>query len=365
MKWSIKIGRFSGIDVYMHLTFLVLISWVAFMHWRQGQNLVAVLSGVGFVLAVFFCVLLHEYGHALTARRFGVQTRDIILLPIGGLARLERLPENPIEEIWVALAGPAVNVVIAVGLFLSLLLTATLEPIQMLTITAGPFLERLMFVNIFLVLFNLIPAFPMDGGRVLRAILATRLDYGRATQKAASIGQGIAFLFGIFGFFYNPFLIFIAIFIWFAASQEASMTQIKSAISGIPLVQATLTDFKTLKTTDSLDDAVKLTLAGSQKDFPVMNNGRIEGILTQSDLLKALADRHLHPTVSTAMQKNFVTVNALEMLETALSKIRECNCHTILVTLRGKLVGLLTMDNLGEFMRIQAALKNRPLYDKT
>ena len=358
MKWSLKIGRFAGIDVYMHLTFLLLISWVAFMHWRQGQSIGAVFSGVGFISAVFLCVVLHEFGHALTARRYGIKTRDIILLPIGGLARLERLPEKPMQELWVALAGPAVNVAIAAGLFVLLLVTESFQPIHHLTLTAGPFLERLMFVNLFLVVFNLIPAFPMDGGRVLRAFLATRKDYGQATQLAASIGQGIAVMFGIFGFFYNPFLILIAIFIWFGASQEASMTQIKSAISGIPVEQATLTDFKTLETTDSLDDAVKLTLAGSQKDFPVMDNGHIEGILTQSDLLKALAERHLHPTVATAMQKKFITVNAFEMLETALSKIRECNCHTILVTLRGKLVGLLTMDNLGEYMRIQAAIKS-------
>lgn len=358
MKWSLKIGKFAGIDVHMHLTFLLLIGWVAFLYWRQGQNPFVVLAGVGFILAVFLCVVLHEFGHALTARRYNIKTRDIILLPIGGLARLERLPEKPMQELWVALAGPAVNIVIAAGLFVLLLVSKSFQPITNLTLTAGPFLERLMIVNVFLVLFNLIPAFPMDGGRVLRAILATRIDYGKATQTAASIGQGIAVLFGIFGFFYNPFLIFIAVVIWFGASQEASMIQIKSAISGIPIVQATVTDFKTLKMTDSLDDAVKLTLAGSQKDFPVLDNGRIEGVLTQSDLLRALAERHLHPTVSTAMQKNIVTVNAFEMLESALSKIRECNCHTILVTLRGKLVGLLTMDNLGEFMRIQAAMKN-------
>ena len=192
MKWSLKIGRFAGIDVYLHFTFLLLIGWVALIHWRQGQSAAAAVAGVVFILAVFFCVVLHEFGHALTARRYGIKTRDIILLPIGGVARLERLPTQPMQELWVALAGPVVNVVIAVLLFAWLKLTASLEPLQNLTLTAGPFLERIMAVNLFLIAFNMIPAFPMDGGRVLRAILATRKDYSRATQIAASIGQAIA-----------------------------------------------------------------------------------------------------------------------------------------------------------------------------
>jgi len=210
MKWSLKIGRFAGIDVYMHVTFLLLVSWVALLHWKQGQSITAVVAGVAFILAVFLCVVLHEFGHALTARHYGIKTRDIILLPIGGVARLERLPTNPLQELWVALAGPAVNIVIAFGLFLWLNFTASFEPIQKLTVTTGPFVERIMAVNLFLVAFNMIPAFPMDGGRVLRAILATRKEYSQATQIAASIGQGIAILFGFVGLFYNPFLLFIA-----------------------------------------------------------------------------------------------------------------------------------------------------------
>ncbi|UCE54820.1 MAG: site-2 protease family protein [Desulfobacterales bacterium] len=358
MKWSIKIGRFAGIDVYMHVTFLLLISWVALLHWRQGQSIMAAIAGVTFILAIFLCVVLHEFGHALTARRYGIKTRDIILLPIGGVARLERLPTNPLQELWVALAGPAVNVVIAVGIFVWLNFTASFEPIQKLTLTTGPFLERIMAVNLFLVVFNMIPAFPMDGGRVLRAVLATRIEYSRATQIAATIGQGIAVFFGVIGLFYNPLLLFIAFFVWIGAAQEASMAQMKSAIGGIPVQQAMLTDFRSLHKSDSLDRAVELTLAGSQKDFPVVDNGHIEGILTQTDLLKALSARDQHTTVKSAMQNNFVTVDSLEMLETAFARLKDCNCHTLPVTLKGKLVGLLTMDNLGEYIRIQAALKS-------
>ncbi len=358
MKWSFKIGRFAGIDVFMHFTFLLLISWVALVHWRQGQSVAAVIAGVTFILVIFLCVVLHEFGHALTARRYGIQTRDIILLPIGGVARLQKIPTDPIQELWVALAGPAVNVAIAIALFMWLKVTASLEPLQVLTVTGGPFLERIMAVNIFLVIFNMIPAFPMDGGRVLRALLATRKDYARATQIAANIGQGIAVLFGFIGIFYNPLLLLIALFVWIGAAQESGAAQLKSAVGGIPVQQAMLTDFKTLQRNDNLERAVELTIAGNQKDFPVVDNGHIEGVLTQTDLLKALSQRDQHPTVTSAIQKEFVTVDSLEMLESAFEKLKDCNCHTLPVVRNGRLVGLLTMDNIGEYMRIQGALQN-------
>jgi Zn-dependent protease/predicted transcriptional regulator len=302
-----------------------------------------------------FALSCHEFGHALAARRYGIKTHDIILLPIGGVARLEKMPTNPLHELWIALAGPAVNIAIVSVLFIWLKLTPSLEPIQTPTLTIGFFLERIMMVNIYMAIFNMIPAFPMDGGRVLRAVLATRQEYGRATQIAASIGQGIAILFGIFGLFYNPFLLLIALFVWFGASQEAGLARMQSVIGGIPVQHAMVTDFKTLNENDSLDRAVELTLAGSQKDFPVVDNGRIEGILTQNDLLKALSARDKHPTITAAMQQNFITVESLDMLEIAFAKLKECNCHTLPVILNRKLVGLLTTDRLGEYMRIRAA----------
>ena len=358
MKWSIRIGKYAGIDVYMHVTFLLLIGWVALLHWRQGQSISAAIAGVVFILAVFLCVVLHEYGHALTARRYGIKTRDIILLPIGGVARLESMPRQPLQELWVALAGPAVNVGLAGILYVWLSATASFEPLQSMTLTTGPFLERLLVVNLFLVVFNMIPAFPMDGGRVLRALLATRKDYARATRIAASIGQGVAVLFGIVGLMYNPMLLLIAFFVWIGAAQESGSAQIQNALGGIPVQQAMLTDFKTLERGDRLEKAIEVTLAGSQKDFPVVDNGSVMGILTQKDLLKALSNGDAHAPVISAMQKGFVTINSLDMLETAFGKLQDCNCQTLPVTRDGILVGLLTMDNLGEYMRFQSALKN-------
>jgi len=358
MKWSLKIGRFSGIDVRMHITFLLLVGYVALIYGRQGQSVSAAVAEMAFILTVFMCVILHEFGHALAARRYGIKTRDIILLPIGGVARLEKMPTNPLHELWISIAGPAVNVVIAAILFMWIKLSASFDPFQVMTVTAGPFFERILAVNLFMIAFNMIPAFPMDGGRVLRAVLAMRSGHCRATQIAASIGQGIAVFFGLIGLFYNPFLMFIALFVWFGASQEAGAAKLQSAVDGIPVQQAMLTDYKTLDKDDSLDRAVELTLAGSQKDFPVVDNGLVEGILTQADLMKALSDRNRYPTVFSAIQHKVEAVESFDMLDAAFEKLKNCNCHTLPVTLNSRLVGLLTMDNLSEYLRIRAAVAN-------
>lgn len=359
MKWSFKIGQFAGIGVYVHATFFLILLWIVLVHAGQGHDAGRMLSAVAFILALFACVVLHEFGHALTAKRYGIKTRDITLYPIGGVARLERMPEDPRQELWVALAGPAVNIVIAAILFLWLVLTSSLRPLDELTITGGPFLERLMVVNLFLVVFNMLPAFPMDGGRVLRALLATRLEYTKATQIAAGIGQGMALLFGLIGLLVNPFLVFIAFFVWIGAAQEASMVQLKSALSGIPVQRAMLTDFRTLGPADPLSQAAELVLAGSQQDFPVVDQGHVVGILTRSALLRAISQTGQEAPVSEVMQREFQTVDPSEMLEVALLRLQECECTTMPVVRFGQLVGLLTMENIGEFMMIQAALRER------
>jgi len=249
MKWSWKIGTFAGIAVYMHATFLLLLGWIAVSHWMQYQSLLPTLTGVAFILALFLCVVLHEYGHALTARRFGIATRDITLLPIGGVARLERMPDKPNQELWVALAGPAVNVALAALLAVYLFLTGHFEPVKNIGLTHGLFLERLLFANLFLVGFNLIPAFPMDGGRVLRAILAKRMEYARATRISASVGQGLALVFGFLGLFTNPFLVFVALFVWIGAAQETALVEAKSALASISVKDAMISVFRTLSPT--------------------------------------------------------------------------------------------------------------------
>jgi Zn-dependent protease/predicted transcriptional regulator len=308
------------------------------------------------MVALFACVVLHEFGHALTARRFGIKTRDITLLPIGGVARLERIPDNPVHELWVALAGPAVNVVISAVLLVWLLLSRTLQPLSALSVTGGPFLERLLLVNVVLVGFNLIPAFPMDGGRVLRALLAMRLEYTRATQVAATIGQGLALVLGFIGLFANPMLLFTALFVWIGAAQESRVVQIKSSLGGIPVSRAMRTGFRTLATDDTLGDAVELIRSGFQQDFPVLMEGKIVGVLTRNSLIPALTRSGTEARVGDVMQRDFSVADSHEMLEAAFARLQTCSCHTLSVVHDGRLVGLLTMGDVGEFLRVQAAL---------
>ncbi len=355
MRWSWKLGEYAGIAVYVHATFLLLVAWIALLHWLQLGTLQAVVNGVAFILLLFGCVLLHEFGHALAAKRYGIRTRDITLLPIGGVARLERMPDKPVQELWVALAGPAVNVLVFVALYFFVQAKSMLLPIEP-DMVQGSLWTRLMTVNLFLAAFNLLPAFPMDGGRVLRALLAMRMDYVQATNIAASLGQGIAFLFGFLGLFLNPFLLFIAFFVWIGAAQEASMVQIKSALGGIPVQRAMLTDFRTVSPDDPLERVVELILSGWQQDFPVIEGGRITGVLTRNDLLNALAQQGTGRFVREVMQRQFEVVDAAEMLENVLPRLQACACHSMPVVRGDELVGLLTMDNIGEFMLIQSAL---------
>ena len=356
MPWSWKLGEFRGIAVHVHATFLVLIAIVVVGHWTEGNDLATTLEGVFFTLAIFACVVLHEFGHALTAARYGIRTRDITLLPIGGVARLERIPREPLQELWVALAGPAVNVAIAGVLLAWLRTSGSFTPLEQLSVSSGGFVERLLAVNVFLVAFNLLPAFPMDGGRVLRALLATRLEYTRATQIAASIGQGMALLFGLFGMFYNPFLVFIALFVWIGAAGEASMARVSAALDGIPAARAMVTGFTVLRPDDPLGRAVDETLAGWQQDFPVVESDRVVGILTQADLLKGLAERGRDAPIREVMKTDFRTVEASEMMESVFERMQSCACHTLPVANRGRLVGLITTQNVGEFIAIESAL---------
>jgi Zn-dependent protease len=316
----------------------------------------SVLTGVVFTLAIFLCVLMHEYGHALAARRFGIGTRDITLLPIGGLARLERMPEEPRQELWVALAGPAVNFAISGALFLVLLAAGALQPLARLSVTVGPFLERLMVVNIFLALFNMLPAFPMDGGRVMRALLAKRLPYARATRIAALLGQGMALLFGLAGLFGNPFLLFIAFFVWIGAAQESAAVEAKFALGGIPVGGVMITDFRQLAPVDPLSRAVDLVLSGSQQDFPVVENERAVGILTREDLILALARHGQDRQVGEVMVRTFESVDISDTIESAFERMQGGSSSTLPVNRNGRLVGLITAENVGEFLMVRTAL---------
>lgn len=358
MKWSWKLGRVAGIKIQVHWTFLLLIGWVVLVHASRGASAPEVVGGVVLILAVFACVVLHELGHALTAKRFGINTRDITLLPIGGVARLERMPDDPREELLVAIAGPAVNVVIAGLLYVGLLATGALRPVEQVVLVGGNLFMQLMLVNVMLVLFNLLPAFPMDGGRILRGLLATRLDYVRATQIAAAIGQVMAILFGFGGLYLgNPFLIFIAIFVYLGAQAEAQQAQVRFALEGVTVGDAMMTRFRTLTMQDSLGRAVDELLAGAQQDFPVLEGDRIVGLLLRGDLVKAIKEGGRETPVGEAMRRDCVIVGEDDDLHAALTRMRSGKCSSVPVVDTGRLVGLLSLENVGELMMVNAALQ--------
>jgi Zn-dependent protease/CBS domain-containing protein len=354
MSWSWKIGRIAGIDVYIHFTFLLLLAWVALEYYFAYGNAAQAIGGLVFVLALFGIIVLHELGHALTARRFGIRTRDITLLPIGGVARLERMPEDPRQEFLVALAGPAVNVVLAAIFYVILYFGQGLMPASAAARVGGAFLSQMFWVNVTLAVFNLLPAFPMDGGRVLRALLAMRIDYVRATQIAATIGQGMALLFGFLGLLFNPFLIFIALFVWLGAAQEASLVQLRAALGGIPVERAMITNFRTLRPEDPLTLALEYVTAGFQQDFPVVDDAdRLVGVLTREDLTTALARYGASAPVGEVMQRRFVVANPRDMLSTAFIKLQDCGCHSLPVVEDGRVMGILTADRLADVLMIQ------------
>jgi len=365
MSWSFPIGRLFGSEIRIHVTFFLLLAWIGVAHYQMGGAPAAV-DGILFILAIFACVVAHEFGHALVARRYGIRTPDITLLPIGGLARLERMPEKPSEEILVALAGPAVNIVFA--LVLILVLGAAVDP-QALGELEDPnvsFLARLAAVNLFIAIFNLIPAFPMDGGRVLRAVLALRMSRVKATELSARIGQALAFGFGFLGLFGNPILLFIAIFIYLAATAEAQSVGLQDVARGVRVRDAMITRFSALDPNATAGDAADLLLKTTQHEFPVVDgSGRLRGVLTRKGLIDLLTKEGRDAPVLDAMTRNIPLVPASAWLSDALKRLQDGSVPAVGVTEGGvmvaganeggRFVGYVTSENVGELMMIRTA----------
>lgn len=355
--WSISLGRIAGTEVRIHLTFFLLIAWLAISAGARGGQTAAI-EAVVFILAVFACVLAHEYGHVLTARRFGIGTRDITLLPIGGVASIERMPEKPGQELLIALAGPAVNVVIALLLFG--VFGARLDTQHLATAVEDQKIDlvtRLALVNVMLVAFNLIPAFPMDGGRVLRALLSYRLDRARATRIAATIGQAFAFGLGFLGLFGNPLLLFIALFVFLAASHETYAVELGEATKGVAMRHATITSFATLDTQATVGQAVGKLLSTSQREFPVTDgSGQLRGVLTRDGMIKALAATGPDTSVLEVMERDVATINCRAPLADAVATLHSSGQSLVgIVDDNTRVVGIITVENLAEYMMVEAA----------
>jgi Zn-dependent protease len=355
MRWSFRLGRIAGIPIQCHVTFVLLVVWIAISRGLLTGRPGPALAAVALLVLVFACVVLHELGHALAARRYGIRTRDITLLPIGGLARLERMPQQPSQELVVAVAGPAVNV--AIALALGLVLRGISRPfVDMLM--KGSLLESLLAVNVWMVLFNMIPAFPMDGGRVLRSLLAMRLPYARATRIASGVGQFVAVLFGAAGVFgHNLLLVFIALFVFLAAGEERTAVETRASIEGLPVRAAMLTEFHAHDVADPLRDAVRHLMAGNQTDFPVLEHARPVGVLSSAELIAALSRVGPQARVGDVVQRSDASCAADDPLDDVLARVRESGRGAIPVMDQGSLVGLLTLDNVGELLLVRNAIR--------
>jgi Zn-dependent protease/predicted transcriptional regulator len=354
MRWSFKIGTIAGIRVELHVTFLIFLGWIALSSGLATGRGSEALSAVFDVLLIFGCVVLHELGHATAARRYGIATRDIILLPIGGVARLTRMPDKPSEELVVALAGPAVNVVIV-----SLLLLCGIRYVDPTTPRDIGVLQMLLLVNTVMILFNMIPAFPMDGGRVLRALLAMRLSYARATRIASAIGQAFALLFGVMGLFvwHNVMLAFVAMFVFLAAAEERALVETRTSLGGLPVRAVMVTDFRALDAREPLQRAVDYLMAGSQQDFPVLDGGVPVGVLTRADLVRALQTHGAEVPVGVVVRRSADAIEAGEPLDAAMQRMRERGHSALPVLQQGMMIGMITLENVGELLLVRDALQ--------
>lgn len=359
MKESWGLGRIAGIGIRLHVTFPLLLVWVALVHVQRGSTWAAFGADAVLALVVFAIVVLHELGHALMARRFGIGTRDITLLPIGGVARLERMPERPAQELAVALAGPAVNVVLA-GV-----LAALRWGLPDGVAAAGGwgglggFLTRLVWINAGMAAFNLLPAFPMDGGRVLRALLALRLDYVAATSIAARIGQGLALVAGVAGLFTNPFLVLIAVFVWMGAGEEAALIRIRSSLARVPVADMSVTQFETLPPEMPLAEAAGRMRHSYQPVFPVVADGRLLGLLSRERLLGGVLERGSGACVREVMEAGPEVVQADAAFAEAAPRFEPGHAPVVPVVREGRVVGLLGAGSIAEYLRFHEALEPR------
>ncbi len=352
---SVSLGAVAGIKVYVHWTFLLLIVWIILQNVRSGLTWIPILWTLAFVLSLFVCVVLHELGHALTARRYGIKTRDITLYPIGGVASLESIPRKPKEELLVSLAGPAVNLLIAALLYPFIDFSSITKAETLAQIRPDNFIFAFAFVNIWLALFNLIPAFPMDGGRVFRALLSFRMDRAKATRIAARVGQVLAVFFMIVGFYVNPFLIFIGLFIFLGAQVESNYAQSERLLEGQTVMAMTMLDVPTVSGTTTAGALVRELLNSQKKNFVVEEQGKVSGVVTQKELLKALTQWGEKAIASDFMNKEVLWLPAALPVRDAIVKMQSANSTVALVVDGGRYLGMVDNDNLVEFILVQQA----------
>ncbi len=360
-KNSVKLGKIAGIPIALHWTFFILIIWIVGMNLYKGQPLdVALWSGL-FIISIFACVFLHELGHALAAKRFGIVTKSIVLLPIGGVASLEKIPEEPKKEIFVALAGPFVNMIISTLLFMYLFYRGELVPEKFIStsINYDNFLIYLMVANIFLGLFNLTPAFPMDGGRVLRAVFAIRMDRVSATELAGKVTSFFAVLFVLIGIFNNPMLVFIALFIYLGAKGEYEAVKSQSALKGYFTADVLMKNFTVLNADAPVSSAVKALLNSQDTRFLVEEENKIKYVLTKTDIIKALSQQGQEINIRQYASPITFTATLDLPVEKLMETMVKHQFSIVPVEDNGKIVGIVDIENIKEFIAFQQLIKQK------
>jgi Zn-dependent protease len=356
---SLKLGTLFGIPVSIHWTFLLLLIWIFGNSMYKGSSFESALWSVAYILILFVCVFLHELGHALMARHYGIATRSIVLLPIGGVASLEKIPSEPKKEIAVALAGPAVNIVVSLALLVYHLIAGfpQIEAGTAFRLQASTLPFMVMIANVFLGGFNLLPAFPMDGGRVLRALLAIRMNRERATATAFKIATVFAFIFALYGLFNNPFMVFIALFIFLGARGEYASVRTEHFISGFTAKDALMTKYTVLKAEAPLSEAVSLLLSGQETRFLVEKEDSVSMVLSKTDIIRGLDEHGKDSPISySASGLTFFASSDMPMQE-LLDKMSREEISMVPITEDGVIIGVVDIDNISEFQLIRMAQK--------
>ena len=349
--------RLLGVPVRFHFTFLLLLIFLLFIGIGEKQS--GVLTAL-YVLALFGSVILHELGHAVVGRRYGIRTLEVVMFPIGGVARLERMPKAR-EELWIASAGPMVNVLIAGGIWFALWRLGSLLPFEALAVpNDANMAQRIAFGNLILAAFNLLPAYPMDGGRILRSLLARFRSEDDATQIAARAGRMLAILMGLAGLLWSNFmLVFVAMFVYLGAAQEAAALRGRTLTAGYPVRAAMITDFRTLSHGNTIRDAGDLLLSTTQQDFPVVfGTAPAVGLLTRNRLLRAMMAEGPESYVAGAMDRDFPRLSPDQDLSEVLPMLTSGSCALLMAP--DELLGMVTSENLSEFLMLRQISRQQP-----
>lgn len=360
MNGAFKLGTIKGIGIFIHWTFSLLILYIIYINYKDGQTLSTTLWTILFVLSIFVTVILHELGHSFAAMRYNIKTKNITILPIGGVARLESMPEKPKEELVVAIAGPLVNIALALitALFVTFPEEDQLNESLIEGINATNFFLNFLIVNVVLAVFNLIPAFPMDGGRIFRALLSMKLNRIVATKIAARVGQFLALGFILLGFYSNPFLIVIGLFILIGAQSEAKFTQNKSILSGYKVKDVLMTEYKTIDENDTIKTAVEIILSSQYNNFLVLNEGKPTGTLSRDEIIKALSKKGESECIQEVMNRNLFFLDSEQALEIAYQGLQEQGLHLAPVMENQSFIGVLDKENILEFILFQEAKRS-------